>query len=87
MQIPSKLNEQNKSWSAYKHSNILKGLICYSPNRTVTCVSYLYGGCASGKNITDDLGIMDKMLSGDRVMVDRGFKIHYLAPQGVGINI
>ena len=30
---------------------------------------------------------MDTMLSGDTVMVDKGFKIHDLAPQGVLINI
>ena len=36
-------------------------------------VFVLYGGCASDKAITADLGIMDKMLSGDTVMVDKGF--------------
>ena len=87
MQIPSKLNEQNQTWSAYKHSNTLKGLVGCSPNGTVTCVSDLYGGCASDKAITADLGIMDKMVSGNTVMVDKGFKIHDLAPHGVGINI
>ena len=44
-------------------------------------------GCASDKAITADLGIMDKMVSGNTVMVDKGFKIHDLAPHGVGINI
>ena len=55
MQIPSKLNEQNQTWSAYKHSNTLKGLVGCSPNGTVTCVSDLYGGCASDKTITADI--------------------------------
>ena len=43
------------------------------------CVSDRYGGCASDNAITADLGIMDKMLSGDTVMVDKGFQIHDLA--------
>ena len=43
------------------------------------CVSDLFGGCASDKVITADLGIMDKLLSGDTVMVDKGFEIRYLA--------
>ena len=60
MQIPSKFNEQNQTWSAYKLSNTLKGLVGCSPNGTVTCVSDLYGGSASDKAITADPGIIDK---------------------------
>ena len=85
--IPGKLDEQNKTWSSYKHSNTFKALVGVAPNGTVTFVSRLYGGCASDKAITIDTKIMEKMSSGDTVMVDKGFKIHDLAAQGVGINI
>ena len=50
-----------------------------SHDRSVICVSDLYGGCACDRAITADLGIMDKMLSGDTVMVDKDFQIHDLA--------
>ena len=85
--IPSKLDEQNQTWSSYKHSNTFKALVGVAPNGVVTYCSELYGGCTSDKAMTVESNIMKTMSAGGTIMVDKGFKIHDLAPQGVSINI
>lgn len=50
--IPSKMNEQNMSYSSYKSCNTFKALIGAAPNGTITFASPLYPGSHSDKEIT-----------------------------------
>ena len=85
--VPANLDEQNQTWSSYKHANTFKALVGVAPNGTVTFAGELYGGCASDKAITAHSNVLKEMKSGETVMVDKGFKIQDLTPKGVGINI
>ena len=62
-------------------------MVVVEPNGVITYIRGLYCGCASDKAITMDTGIIQNMVSGGCVMVDKGFNIHDLPPQGVRINI
>ena len=54
-------------------SNTFKAMVGVVPNVVISHISGLYGGCASDKAITMDTEIMQTIVSGDCVMVDKGF--------------
>ena len=58
-----------------------------SPNRCLTFVSDLLGGRFTDKKITKKSGIYEFIEAGDNVMADRGFDIHDILLEGVGLKI
>ena len=72
---PSNLKARASTWSNYKHKNTAKILIGITPQGTVSFVSDAWGGRASDKHITENCGILNKLLPGDVVLADRGFDI------------
>lgn len=64
-----------QTWSNYKHHNTIKFLIGITPQGAISFISKGYGGRASDKFITENCGILNKLLPGDLVLADRGFDI------------
>jgi len=71
----SDLLAQAKPFSNYKHHNTVKVLIGITPQATILFISKAWGGRTSDKFLTDNYGILDKLLPGDLVLADRGFTI------------
>ena len=64
-----------QTFSNYKHHITVKVLIGITPQATISFVSKAWGGRTSDKYLTDNCGILDKLLPGDLVLSDRGFTI------------
>ena len=62
-----------QTYSNYKSKNTWKKLICIVPSGTISFVSKAYGGSASDRFITEQCGILDKLLPCDAIMADKGF--------------
>ena len=88
-EIPSSLVLQSKSYSNYKSSNTLKGLIGITPAGHLSFVSQLYTGNISDREITARSGLLKMQFDkGDDIMADKGFDIQdLLDPLGVHLNI
>ena len=63
-------------WSNYKHHNTVKFLIGISPQGAISFISKGWGGRVSDVHLTENCGILDKLLPGDLILADRGFNIH-----------
>ena len=87
IQHRSAMLAQSKTWSDYKHHNTWKLLVGVTPNGQVTFLSDLWGGRVSDKQITRESGVLDLLEPGDNVMVDRGFDISNIVPDGVSVNM
>jgi len=61
--------------SNYKHHNTVKVLIGITPQATISFVSKVWEGRNCDTYLTDNCGILDKLLPGDLVLADRGFTI------------
>ena len=72
---PSGYEARAVTWSNYKHHNTSKCLIGITPQGAVSFISEGYGGRASDKFVTEDCGLLSKLLLGDIVLADRGFDI------------
>lgn len=72
---PSNLLARAQTFSSYKHHNTVKVLIGITPQGTISFVSKAWGGRTSDKFLTDNCGILGKLLPGDLVLADRGFTI------------
>ena len=72
---PSNLLARAQTFSSYKHHNTVKVLIGITPQGTISFVSKAWGGRTSDKFLTDNCGILGKILPGDLVLADRGFTI------------
>ena len=75
---PSNLLARAQTFSSYKHHNTVKVLIGITPQSTISFVSKAWGGRTSDKFLTENCGIIDKLLPGDLVLADRGFTIQEL---------
>ena len=75
---PSNLLARAQTFSSYKHHNTVKVLIGITPQGTISFVSKAWGGRTSDKFLTENCGIIDKLLHGDLVLADRGFTIQEL---------
>ena len=76
------------TFSNYKNSNTLKGLIGISPDGAVMFVSSLHPGSISDKKLTMQSGLLDLLENGDSVMADKGFEIEdELILSGVHLNL
>ncbi|XP_048749237.2 uncharacterized protein LOC125661304 [Ostrea edulis] len=73
--IPSNLLARAETWSNYKHHNTVKYLIGITPQGAVSFLSSGYGGRVPDKYITENCGLLAKLLPGDVVLADRGFNI------------
>ena len=87
IQHRSAMLAQSETWSDYKHHNTWKLLVGVTPNGQVTFLSDLWGGRVSDKQITRESGVLDLLEPGDNVMVDRGFDISNIVPDGVSVNM
>ena len=80
---------KSQTYSNYKSSNTLKGLIGIAPCGSVTFVSRLYHGNISDREITLRSGLLGQdFKQGDSVMADKGFDIQDLLDRkSVRLNI
>ncbi|XP_047132699.1 uncharacterized protein LOC124811353 [Hydra vulgaris] len=62
-------------FSSYKHHNTVKFLIGIAPQGVVSFISKSWGGRVSDKYLTENCGLLSKLLPGDVVLADRGFSI------------
>ena len=83
----SQPRSQSATFSSCKNHNTGKGLIGISPRGDLTCISELYAGNTSDKQLTNDGGIIKLLEPGDAVMADREFEIADDLPLGVALNI
>ena len=72
---PSNLLARAQTWSSYKHHNTVKFLIGCCPQGVISFISKGWGGRVSDKHLTENCGILTKLLPGDTVLADRGFDI------------
>ena len=72
---PSDLTARAVTFSNYKHHNTLKILIGITPQGTISFISEPWGGRTSDIFLTENCGLLNKLLTDDVVLADRGFNI------------
>ncbi|XP_065889366.1 uncharacterized protein [Dysidea avara] len=72
---PTSLPARAQTWSNYKHLNTVKYLIGITPQGSIAFISQGWGGRTSDVHITENSGLLSKLLPGDVVLADRGFII------------
>ena len=69
---PSNPLARAQTFSSYKHYNTVKVLIGITPQGTISFVSKAWGGRISDKFLTENCGILKKLLPGDLILADHG---------------
>ena len=69
---PSNLLARAQTFSSYKHHNTVKVLIGIIPQGTISFVSKAWGGRISDKFLTENCGVLKKLLPGDLILADHG---------------
>ena len=64
------------TWGNYKNHNTIKFLIGTCPQGAISFISKAWGGCTSDKYLTENCHILNRLLSGDIVLADRGLNIN-----------
>ena len=67
---PSSLIAKAMTWSNYKHHNTVKFLIGVTPQGVISFISKAWGGRVSDKYLTENSGLLRKLLPGDIVFAD-----------------
>ena len=76
---PTSQGARAQTWSNYKHHNTVKFLIGITPQGSVAFISQGWGGRTSDVHLTENCGLLQKLLPGDLVLADRGFTIEEAA--------
>ena len=63
------------SFSNYKNDNTVKSLIGIAPSGAITFISKLYNGAISGRELTLQSGLIEKLEAGHCVLADRDFTV------------
>ena len=85
---PSNLAARSNTWSSYKHHNTAKFLIGITPQGVISYISQGWGGRSSDQYIMEHCGILNYLLPGDEVLVDRGFNVaESVAMRGARLHI
>jgi hypothetical protein len=86
---PSSLYVQSQTYSNYKSTNTVKGLLACTPAGHIGFISQLYTGCISDRELVERSGFLKQRHNkGAMWMVDKGFLIHDLcAPLGITLNM
>nr|XP_046237559.1 uncharacterized protein LOC124055019 isoform X2 [Scatophagus argus] len=71
----SNLKAQSQTYSHYKQKPTIKYLIGITPRGSVSFISKGWGGRVSNKHLTEQCGILNKLLPGDLVLANCGFNI------------
>ena len=66
---------QSAIFSSYKHHHTVKALIAISSGGHVMFVSRLFTGAISDRELTKQSVFLDKLVSGDQAMADKGYVI------------
>jgi len=72
---PSSLLARAQTYSNYKKHNTVKFLIGITPQGSVAFISKGWGGRVSDVHLTENCGLLKKLLPGDVILADRGFTI------------
>lgn len=80
IQRSSSLSAQRQTFSPYKHYNTYKVLLGCTPDGYIAFVSRLWGGSVSDTTILESSRLLDELVEGDAVIVDKGFTFPYLPP-------
>ena len=77
IETPSDLHMQSSTWSQYKHHNTVKFLVACTPNGAICCISPVYAGSTSDKELTCHSGFLTTLQDkpGISIMADRAFTI------------
>uniref|UniRef100_A0A672NPU3 Si:dkey-20i10.7 n=1 Tax=Sinocyclocheilus grahami TaxID=75366 RepID=A0A672NPU3_SINGR len=73
----SNLKARAQTFSHYKHQHTLKYLLGITPRGSIFFISQGWGGCVSDKHVTENSGLLNKLLPGDLVLHWSNFILHY----------